>query len=422
MSSVAHGTVESGDLQKRPGRICSIAYDFYPFDIRVRRLSEAAADAGFDVSVVCVRDRGEPRYEVCDGVRVYRVPMGRDFGCPLPIRLLLWLWFTILAGLAVTWLHIRHRFDVVIAHNMPDFLVFAALAPKLLGATIALDVEDVSPELMAAKAQGKRAKKILWRLAMWQERISIAFSDHIITVGWPFEQALARRGVKPETQTVVINSADPKLFPADRVQAATADDCADRPFTFMYYGNLAVRNGLDTALHALAIASKVEPRLRLNIMGRGEELSTLQALTRELGLGDRVRFFPTRPSEQIVDFVVAGDAGIIPYRCDGFAELVLPTKAYEMAWARRPIVASDTPAIRSMFRPESVILCDPDSPEEFARAMVEVCRNPELRARMVARAAEDYEPMRWDAVRVQYQELLGALATRTGAMPGGSHS
>jgi glycosyltransferase involved in cell wall biosynthesis len=422
MSGVAHRTVERRDLRKRPGRICSIAYDFYPFDIRVRRLSEAAADAGFDVSVVCLRDHGELRSEICDGVRVYRVPMGRDIGYPLPIRLLLWLWFTILAGVAVTWLHIRHRFDVVIAHNMPDFLVFAALAPKLLGARVVLDVEDVSPELMAAKAQGKRAKEILWRLAAWQERISIAFSDHIITVGWPFEQALARRGVKPGSQTVVINSADPKLFPADRVQASTANECDDRPFTFMYYGNLAVRNGLDTALRALAIASEVEPRLRLDIMGRGEEVSALQALAQELGLSDRVRFFPPRPSEQIVDFVVAGDAGIIPYRCDGFAELVLPTKAYEMAWARRPIVASDTPAIRSMFRTESVVLCDPNSPEAFARAMVEVCRNPELRVGMVARAAEDYEPMRWDAVRVQYQKLLGALATRSGVMPAGSHS
>jgi glycosyltransferase involved in cell wall biosynthesis len=399
-------------------RICSIAYDFYPFDIRVRRLSEAAADAGFDVSVVCLRDRGELRHEVRDGVRIYRVPMGRDFGAPLVIRLLLWSWFTIVSGVVVTWLHLRNRFDVIIAHNMPDFLIFSALAPKLLRATVALDVEDVSPELMAAKTRGKLAKKILWRLAEWQERISIAFADHVITVGWPFEQALAQRGVKPENQTVVINSADPKLFPAERVRAPVTDDGPDRPFKFMYYGTLALRNGLDTALRALAIASKVEPRLRLEIMGRGEETLALQALARELDISDRVRFHPTCASEEIVDFVVAGDAGIIPYRRDGFAELVLPTKAYEMAWARRPIVASDTPAIRSMFRPESVILCDPYSPEEFARAMVEVCQKPELRAQMVEHAAEDYEPMRWDVARVRYQDLLGTLAARSSAMRG----
>lgn len=396
----------------RSVRVCSIAYDFYPFDIRVRRLSEAAVAAGDSVSVICLRDRGESAYEVCDGVQVYRVPQGRAYGSPLPATILGWVWFTLLAGAVVSWLHLRRRFDVIVAHNMPDFLMFAALIPKLSGATLALDVEDVSPELMAAKAHSKRARQILRWLATVQERISIAFAHHVITVGWPFEQALMQRGVKAKDQTVIINSADPKLFPADRVSATPADDNGERPFTFMYYGTAAERNGLDTAVRALAIACKVEPRLRFDIMGRGEELAALESLAQQLGVSELMRFFPPCPSENIVDFVARGDAGVIPYRCDGFAELVLPTKAYEMAWMRRPIVASDTPAIRSMFRPGSVLLCDPNSPEQFARAMVEVCQQPELRAQMVAQAAEDYEPMRWDVVRRKYHDLLVALADR----------
>lgn len=399
-------------------RICSIAYDFYPFDITVRRMSEAATDAGFDVSVVCLRDRGERRYELCDGVKTYRVPQGREYSGSLLTSIFGWVWFTLLAGVIVGWLHLRRPFDVVIAHNMPDFLVFATLVPKLLGATVVLHVEDVTPELMAAKAGGKRAKNVLFRLAAIQERMSVGFADHIISAGWPFEEALARRGVKREKQTVIINSADPKMFPAERVNAAAVQGSPNRPFTFMYYGTAAPRNGLDTAVHALAIASEIEPMLRFDIMGRGEELSSLRALAEELGVSERVRFFPPCPSERIVDFVVSGDAGIIPYRYDGFAELVLPTKAYEMAWTRRPIVASDTPAIRSMFRPDSVILCDPNRPEEFARAMVEVARQPALRARMVTQAAEDYEPLRWDVTRVRYQALLLRLARQSTARSG----
>lgn len=397
----------------RPVRVCSIAYDFYPFDIRVRRLSEAAIAAGVTVSVICLRDRGESAFEICDGVRVYRVPQTRIYGAPLLVSILGWLWFTLLSGAVVSWLHLRHRFSVIIAHNMPDFLIFAALIPRLLGATIALDVEDVSPELMEAKAHGKRAKRMLRVLATWQERLSIAFAHHIITVGWPFEQALAQRGVKAEDQTVIINSADPKLFPAERVSDSVEGNDPERPFTFMYYGTAAERNGLDTAVRALAIACETEPRLRFDLMGRGEELAALEQLAQQLGVTERLRFFPPCPSENIVDFVTRGDAGIIPYRCDGFAELVLPTKAYEMAWMRRPIVASDTPAIRSMFRPGSVLLCDPNNPEEFARAMVAVCQQPELRSHMVAQAAEDYEPMRWDVVRRKYQDLLVALANRS---------
>jgi len=82
----------------RPVRVCSIAYDFYPFDIRVRRLSEAAIAAGVTVSVICLRDRGESAFEICDGVRVYRVPQTRIYGAPLLVSILGWLWFTLLSG------------------------------------------------------------------------------------------------------------------------------------------------------------------------------------------------------------------------------------------------------------------------------------------------------------------------------------
>lgn len=402
---------------KAPLRVCSIAYDYYPFDIRVRRLSEAAAAAGYVASVICLRERGEPAHEVCDGVRVYRVPLARGYGRSLPITLVCWAWFLLLAGVVVSWLHLRRRFDVIVAHNMPDFLVFAALLPRLLGAVVMLDVEDVSPELMAAKVRSPRAKRVLWWLAAWQERISTAFAHHVITVGWPFAQLLRERGVRPERQTVVINSADPRLFPAERLVASAARHDESRPFIFMYYGTVAERNGLDIAVRALARARQLEPRLRLDIMGRGEALPQLRTLAHALGVAEQVRFFPSCPSEKIVDFIEHGDAGVIPYRRDGFAELVLPTKAYELAWARRPMVASDTPAIRSMFRRGSIVLCDPQNPQALADAMVEVCRRPDLRATMVEQAAQDYAPLRWDVVRQEYQELLARMARERGHHP-----
>ena len=55
----------------------------------------------------------------------------------------------------MTRLHLKHAYDVIHVHNMPDFLVFSALFPKLLGAKVILEVQDVSPELMAAKAKGR---------------------------------------------------------------------------------------------------------------------------------------------------------------------------------------------------------------------------------------------------------------------------
>ena len=36
-------------------RVAMITFDFYPFDLRVRQLAEAAADAGDAIDVICQR-------------------------------------------------------------------------------------------------------------------------------------------------------------------------------------------------------------------------------------------------------------------------------------------------------------------------------------------------------------------------------
>lgn len=399
-------------MTQSPLRVAAITYDYYPFDIRVRRMAEAAADAGYEMRVICLRDTGEAPHEVCNGVITDRLPFSRGFGRALPLTILSWLWFTLLAGVVVTWQYLRRPYDIIIAHNMPDFLVFAALIPRMLGAKVILDVQDVSPELMSAKSSGK-VRRILFRLAAIQERVSTAFASHVITVGWPFEQRLKARGVPARKLFLVLNSADPRLFPAERrCPPPSWAPGYDGPFIVMYYGTIAERNGLDTAVRALALALPRAPRLRLDIMGRGEYLVEVKRLAEELGVSDHMQFSEPCPSENIVDFVLHGDVGIIPYRLDGFAELVLPTKAYEQAWMQRPIVASDTVAIRSMFRPGSTLLCDPESPASFADALVNLYKDPELRQTLAERAFEDYAPYRWEQVSAEYQAYLASLTRR----------
>jgi glycosyltransferase involved in cell wall biosynthesis len=394
--------------------IGTISYDWYPFEPRALRQAEAAADAGHQVDVICLRQPNAKSYEVRNGVHIYRVPMSRGFGRSLPVTILGWCWFLLLAAVTVTWLHLKRPYNVIHVHNMPDFLVFSTFFPKLLGAKIILDVQDISPELMAGKANG-RIRAIVVPLAKLQERISTTFADHVVTAGWPFEKLLLQRGVPEEKLTVIINSADPKAFPTSlQGPILTETPNASRPFILMYYGTVAERLGIDTAVRALALALRIVPHLRLDIKGRGEHLFKVKQLTEELGLSDHVVFLESSPYNEVVNFIVQGDVGVIPYQCDGFTDLLLPTKAYELAWMHRPIIASDTPAIRSMFRPESIALCVPSSPESFAEAIIDLYNHPEKRASMMANAAEDYEAYRWEFMTERYQHLLASLCGKQG--------
>ncbi len=395
----------------KTARVCAITYDWYPLDPTVCRLSQAAIDAGYEVDVICLRQSHEKPFEVCDGVRTYRLPMNRGFGGSLPATTLSWCWFMLLAAFTVTRLHLRRAYDVIHVHNMPDFLVFSALIPKLLGAKVILEVQDVCPELMAAKASGRLAPFAKY-LAHFQERISTAFADHVITVGWPFEELLLKRGVPAAKLTTILNSADPRIFPPSRRPSlpTTRETPENDPFTVIYHGTFAKRTGLDIAIRAVALARKDVPRIRLLIQGRGEFKPHLEQLAEELHLSEAVEFRDMSPVEQIVDFVVMGDVGIIPYRLDGFEELVLPTKAYEYSWMHVPIIASDTVGIRSMFRRGSIVLCEPENPESFAKALVDLYKHPGKRAQMIKDAADDYLPYKWENMARLYCELLETLS------------
>ncbi len=395
-----------------PIRIGVIAFDWYSFEPRVLRLVQAAKDAGHEVDVIALRQPHEKRYEVCNDVHVYRMPMNRFPGDRLITTVLSWCLFLFLAGIMLTWLHLRRPYDVIHVHNMPDFLVFCALFPKLLGARVILDVQDVTPELMTAKSKG-RLRRITTRVAIWQEHLSVAFADHVLTVGAACEERLLQRGVLKENLTVIRNGADPHFFPPSRRCPSPIEFSEERPFILMHHGTIVERAGLDTAIRALALARRVIPHVRLDIQGRDEHLEllpSLKQLAQELGVSDHVVFTSGCPHDKVVDFVVHGDVGLIPSRCDGYMDLmVLPTKAYEFAWMQRPVIASDTYGLHSMFRPESIMFCNSTKPESFAEAIIDLYQHPEKRSQMVANAYEDYLPYRWELEAVRYQQLLTSL-------------
>jgi glycosyltransferase involved in cell wall biosynthesis len=418
------------ELQETPAdlssvRVCAITCDTYPEDPLVRRTAEAAARAGCEYHIICSQEKGESAEEIFNSVHVHRLPLiqsngelvGRISARPLASMLILWTRFAFKATRRLAALASEKRCDIVHVHNMPDFLVFAALPAKLKGARVILEIQDVSPELMAVKSRGL-LRRVAVSLAAIQERLSTAFSDHVITVGWPFEEPLLRRGVPAAKLTSILNSADPSIFSPEKcTDPYLGPATAERPLILMYHGTCAVRNGLDTAIWALAKALPSAPHLRLHVRGGGENLPNLEKLAHELGVAHLVTFFPYGALETVADFVSDGDIGIIPYRSDGFMDLVLPTKAYELALMRRPIIACNTPAVRWMFRPESVALCEPSNVDQYAERIVELYHSPAKRAEMVKNAEEDNRKFRWEIMAARYQQLLLRLSKKRATNP-----
>ena len=128
----------------------------YPVgETRAAREALAAVEAGWEVDVIAMRRPGEPCEEIVDGVRVFRLPLSHTRGVGAFAMAREYVGFTVMASVKLAALTWRRRYRIVHVHNPPDFLILAALVPRLLGARVILDIHDVSSELFAIAICGQ---------------------------------------------------------------------------------------------------------------------------------------------------------------------------------------------------------------------------------------------------------------------------
>ena len=121
---------------------------------------------GWTVDVICLRGEGEAKHEDCNGAQVHRLAVRRHRGAGFAIYMLEYMHFFVLASALLARLQVKKRFNVVQVHNMPDFLIYTATIPKMLGAQLLLDIHDLVPELYVSKFRGKPGHPAI-RVARW---------------------------------------------------------------------------------------------------------------------------------------------------------------------------------------------------------------------------------------------------------------
>lgn len=387
-------------------RVASIAFTRYDSDPRVRRMAESLAASGHEVTVIALGEDGGSQDRQVDGVRVLGLAISQYRGTSLFRYLWQYVLFVVLAAWRLAGMHLRRRFDVVHANNLPDFVVFAALPAKLLGARVILDIHDPMPELFVSK-MGEAGFVV--RVIEWVERISIRFADLVISVHEVQLETLLGRGQNPAKFAVIQNVPDERRFPRG---AARPRPAGDDP-VIVYHGLIAPRLGLDVAVRAMELVRKVVPGARLVLIGDGDGSGEVLRLIGELGLEDAVEFEPGFiPVDQLLPRLVVADIGVVPARIDPFTANMLPTKLLEYVTLGIPAVCSDLPAVRRYFRPDQVLMVRPDDPEELARALIELCQDPEGRLEQAKRAMDFLDEINWETESTRYRRLVEELSAR----------
>ena len=103
-------------------------------------------------------------------------------------------------------------------------------------------------------------------------RASAAVADELITVHEPLRELSIARGVPPDKITVVMNSADPRLF--DPSRHPRRGFMADGTLRLIHHSNLQRIYGLDRAIAGLAaLPADLDWRLDVSATVRGVDAS-----------------------------------------------------------------------------------------------------------------------------------------------------
>lgn len=187
-------------------------------------------------------------------------------------------------------------------------------------------------------------------------------------------------------------------------------------FRIVFVGRLVERKGVQHLIEAVR-RLPAELRPHLTVIGEGPERRALEAQVQAAGLERRVKI-SGRVSEEALHAAYAGsDVMVLPSILDtrgdteGLGVVLLEAMSYGVA-----AVASDIGGITDIIEHEkSGLLVPPANPEQLARALERLARDPALAARLGEAGEQRVRHVfGWPEIMAKWEECYGSLTqTRT---------
>jgi glycosyltransferase involved in cell wall biosynthesis len=375
-------------------QVCMIAYTNYSTDARVRREAETLARHGSKVVFLSLSENATPVQYELNGVTVRELPIHKYRGKNGSDYILSYCKFLLAATGVCTKLFFQRQIEVVHVHNMPDFLVFAGLVPRLFGKKLILDIHDSIPETYSSKF-GKFSK-LTHRLLCLEESVCCRVAHRVICVNDVQREVLVQRGIPREKTSLVLNVPDPNIFRFNPKGMDASSENGDS-FNLVYHGIIEHMLGIDLAIQGVARLIDKIPGLHLYILGSGADFSDFEDLAKRLEVDERIHFSKKYfPVESLPDLLKGMDVGIIPNRRNAATDLMLPVKLLEYVGIGIPVVTARLQAIEHYFSENMVSYFEPGDVESMTRAIFDLYKNRVKRRQQVTQASLFLERFGWE--------------------------
>jgi phosphatidyl-myo-inositol dimannoside synthase len=221
-----------------------------------------------------------------------------------------------------------------------------------------------------------------WGRAKPAVRAAAAGAARIVATTWHTAREFAKANGLSERKFTVIPLAVPDLASADAAPAGRSGEL--RVLTAGRLASEDAYKGYDMLISGVSRARQSGAKIRLRIVGAGDDMARLQSHADSVGLaGDGVEFLGAVPDAQLRRELTDCDVFALPSKGEGFGIVYLEAMA-----AARPCIAGNhggPPEIIDDGR--DGYLVEHGDVDQLASRLVTLYREPDLRREMGARAA-----------------------------------
>lgn len=383
----------------RPLRILVVSQYFWPENFQINHLVRSLHARGHRVEVLT----GKPnypsgkffdnyslfgrRYEVVDGVPVWRAPLiprGKGGGVRLALN---YLSFAVAGSLAAL-LRVRGSYDCVFVYApSPIISCLPALALRLKRRVpVVLWVQDLWPESVTAASGGRSTHFLLPALNVLVRSIYRGCA-RILIQSQAFRPSVERFGIPPERIAYLPQSVD-GLFQPVEPDADAPRALSEPGFRVVFAGNIGQAQDFETVVDA-AERLRNEP-VRWIIVGDGRRRPWLVDEISRRGLEDSIFLPGSFPESRMPGFFAHADALLMTLRREPIFALTIPTKLQAYLACGKPIIAAlDGEAPRIVAEAGAGVAAPAGDPDALAAAVLQLMQMPASeRAAMGERAVK----------------------------------
>lgn len=275
------------------------------------------------------------------------------------------------------------RPDVIFLTVPPLFVTLpACLLGWLYNCPVVLNVQDILTE--AAERVGLIKNKLMVRGLAALEKFAYNHAHTISVIADGFVNNLVKKGVPSSKIACIPNWVNVNFIrplPKENNSFRAAHQLEDK-FVVLYSGNIALTQGLETAIASAAKLRKIRD-IAFVIVGETKALEQLKKCCRKYG-ADNVLLLPLQSREKLPEMLAAADVGLILQK-QNVVCFNMPSKIPLLLASGRPIIASvpsNGTAASSVRNSGGGLVVAPESPKALAMAIMDLYKNPAKAAKL----------------------------------------